>query len=144
MAPGCRRVGAVPQHHSLQKRDVRAMSALLLIATEERTSRDVSNVPDSEVATHAELTSKSGRLGEETRARSQDKTGSRCCGDFCEPPRLLLITAAEINPIDNVAVRPDHMARHSSIERSIADPPDNLLPNVETALKGCLLEMRMT
>ena len=27
-------------------------------------------------------------------------------GDFCEPPRLLLIRAADINPIDNVAVRP--------------------------------------
>jgi hypothetical protein len=31
--------------HSLQKRDVRAMSVLPLIATEERTSRGVSNVP---------------------------------------------------------------------------------------------------
>ena len=30
-------------------------------------------------------------------------------GDFCEPPRLLLIRAADINPIDNVAVRPDHI-----------------------------------
>jgi len=33
-------VGDVPQHHSLQKRDVRA--------TEERTSRDVSNVPQAD------------------------------------------------------------------------------------------------
>jgi len=31
--------------HSLQKRDVRATSGFHLIATEERTSRDVSNVP---------------------------------------------------------------------------------------------------
>jgi hypothetical protein len=30
-------------------------------------------------------------------------------GDFCEPPRLLLIRAADINPIDNVTVRPDHI-----------------------------------
>ena len=30
-------------------------------------------------------------------------------GNFCEPPRLLLIRAADINPIDNVAVRPDHI-----------------------------------
>jgi hypothetical protein len=36
--------------HSLQKRDVRAMSVLPLIATEERTSRDVSNVPIGDVA----------------------------------------------------------------------------------------------
>ena len=30
-------------------------------------------------------------------------------GNFCERPRLLLIRAADINPIDNVAVRPDHI-----------------------------------
>ena len=30
-------------------------------------------------------------------------------GDFCEPPRLFLIKAADINPVDNVAVGPDHI-----------------------------------
>jgi len=30
-------------------------------------------------------------------------------GDLCEPPRFFLIRAAEINPIDNVVVRPDHI-----------------------------------
>ena len=30
-------------------------------------------------------------------------------GDFCEPPRLLLIRGADVNPIKNVAVRPDHI-----------------------------------
>ena len=29
--------------------------------------------------------------------------------DFCEPPRLLLIRGADVNPIKNVAVRPDHI-----------------------------------
>ena len=40
-------------------------------------------------------------------------------GNFCEPPRLLLIRAADINPIDNVAVRPDHIGAvffHCSID----------------------------
>ena len=30
-------------------------------------------------------------------------------GDFCEPSRLVLIRAADINSIDNVAVRPDNI-----------------------------------
>jgi hypothetical protein len=30
-------------------------------------------------------------------------------GDFCEPSRLVLIRAADVNSIDNVAVRPDHI-----------------------------------
>lgn len=30
-------------------------------------------------------------------------------GDFCEPPRLLLIRAADIGPIDNVAIRPNYI-----------------------------------
>jgi hypothetical protein len=30
-------------------------------------------------------------------------------GDFCEPPRLLLIRAADIDPIDNVAIRPNYI-----------------------------------
>ena len=30
-------------------------------------------------------------------------------GDFCEPPRFFHIRAADINPIDNVAVWPDHI-----------------------------------
>jgi hypothetical protein len=30
-------------------------------------------------------------------------------GYFCEPPRLLLIRGADVNPIKNVAVRPDHI-----------------------------------
>jgi hypothetical protein len=30
-------------------------------------------------------------------------------GDFCEPPRLFLTKAAEINPVDNLAVGPDHI-----------------------------------
>lgn len=45
-------------------------------------------------------------------------------GDFCEPPRLFLIKAAEINPVDNVAVGPDHIARYSSIALKL--PPENL------------------
>ena len=30
-------------------------------------------------------------------------------GDFCEPPRFVLIRAADINPIENMALRPDHI-----------------------------------
>jgi len=30
-------------------------------------------------------------------------------GDFCEPPRFFLVTGADINPIDNMAVRPDQI-----------------------------------
>jgi hypothetical protein len=30
-------------------------------------------------------------------------------GDFYEPPRFFLIRAADINPIENMAVRPDHI-----------------------------------
>ena len=29
--------------------------------------------------------------------------------DLSEPPRFFLIRAADINPIDNVAVKPDHI-----------------------------------
>jgi hypothetical protein len=30
-------------------------------------------------------------------------------GDFREPPRFLLIRAADIDPIENMAVSPDHI-----------------------------------
>jgi hypothetical protein len=30
-------------------------------------------------------------------------------GDFCEPPRFFLIRAAYIDPIENMAVRPNHI-----------------------------------
>jgi len=60
-------------------------------------------------------------------------------GDFCEPPRLLLIRAADIDPIDNVAVRPALSHRRGIL-------PSNALsmircePNFKTGLKGCLFE----
>ena len=41
-------------------------------------------------------------------------------GDFCELSRLFLITAADINSIDNVAIRPDQIGAvlfHRSIKR---------------------------
>jgi len=50
----CGKVGTmIPAgaRHSLPKRDVRAMSVLPLIATEEPTSQDVSNVPGAETFT---------------------------------------------------------------------------------------------
>ena len=30
-------------------------------------------------------------------------------GNFYEPPRLFLVGATDINPIDNMAVRPNHI-----------------------------------
>jgi hypothetical protein len=38
-------------------------------------------------------------------ARNALESGRPLC---CEPSRLILINATEINPIDNVTVRPDH------------------------------------
>jgi hypothetical protein len=43
-----RRYATFASGQSLQKRDVRATSVFPLIATEERTSRDVSNVPQTD------------------------------------------------------------------------------------------------
>lgn len=59
-------------------------------------------------------------------------------GDFCEPSCLILIRAADIDPIDNVAVRPDHIGAiffHRTALWMIRLPP-----NDKTGLKGRLFE----
>ena len=46
-------------------------------------------------------------------------------GDFCEPPRFVLIRAADINPIENMALRPDHIGAvffHRTLLKLICEP----------------------
>jgi len=43
-------------------------------------------------------------------------------GDFCVPSRLFVIRAANFDPIEDTAVRPDQKAGYSPIERTF-DPP---------------------
>jgi hypothetical protein len=67
-------------------------------------------------------------------------------GYFCEPPRLLLIRGADVNPIDNVAVWSDHIGAiffhrtffHRTLYSSLSK---NLLPNVKAGTEGLSIEM---
>jgi len=43
------------------------------------------------------------------RSACQKLDGVAINGDFCEPPRFFLIRAAYIDPIENMAVRPNHI-----------------------------------
>jgi hypothetical protein len=68
------------------------------------------------------------------RSVCQSSTGVAINGDFCEPSRLILIRAADIDPINNVAVRPDHIGAiffHRTALSMIGLPP-----NLKTGLKG--------
>jgi hypothetical protein len=62
-------------------------------------------------------------------------------GYFCEPPRLLLIRGADVNPIDNVAVWPDHIGAiffHRTLYSSLLR---TCCLTLKRAPKGCLLKM---
>jgi hypothetical protein len=57
-------------------------------------------------------------------------------GYFCEPPRLLLIRGADVNPIDNVAGWSDHIGAiffHRTLYSSE-------LPNVKAGTEGLSIE----
>jgi hypothetical protein len=55
-------------------------------------------------------------------------------GNFCEPSRLVLIRAADIDPINNVAVRPDHIGAIFFYRTALS--MTGLPPNLKTGLKG--------
>jgi hypothetical protein len=64
---------------------------------------------------------------------------------FCETPRFLLIRGADINSIDDMAVRPYQIGSIFFHRRTIADPPKkNLLPDVKASRSGCLLVLSGT
>jgi hypothetical protein len=57
-------------------------------------------------------------------------------GDFCEPPRLLLIRAADIDPIANMAIRSDHNGAvffHRGPHNPRNLPPTCFVPLVDNA-----------